>query len=58
MCYTDQEAGYMSFGVSGAADRTLMDNGDVAIAYFKADGSAEVKDYFLQGRALVSVNSY
>ena len=58
MCYTDQDTGYMSFGVSGAADRTLMDNGDVAIASFKGDGSAEVKDYFLQSRAVVSVNSY
>ena len=58
MYYTDQDAGYMSFGVSGAADRTLMDNGDVAIASFQGDGSAEVKDYFLQGRTLVSVNSY
>ena len=55
MCYTDENDGYMAFGVSGADDSTSMDNGDVAVAYFKGDGSAEVKDYFLQSRALVSL---
>ena len=54
MAAIEYKAGYMAFGVSGADDYTAMVGGDVAIASFNDDGSANVEDYFLQGRAYCS----
>ena len=53
-----QPGNYMSFGLSGSDNRTLMDGSDVVVAWMDAiTMTPKVVDYNLQSKAQVSIDS-
>lgn len=52
LCGNLNDMEYMAFGLSGSQTGTLMDNGDVTIAWVD-DDKARAEDYFLKSRTPV-----